>query len=180
MVLATKAQYKPAEAFYLRAMEIQKATPESNEDFGHTLQNLATNYLNQGDYAAAEKYYREALSVDSSVYGPEHSVIAMEMANLGSVLDNQQRYAPAESLLVEALRIRRLKLGSDHFHTGYSLIQLGSLMRKIGQYDRAEAYLREALKIDERALGPDRSARRSPGVEPPWPHTHRQRQIRRG
>ena len=75
--------------------------------------NLADLEWSMGMPAAAESLYRRALSIDESVYGPDHTEVAADLANLGFLLKESGNPALASPLLRRALAIYEKELGQN-------------------------------------------------------------------
>lgn len=80
----------------------------------HTVQSFsekATSLFKDGDFAAAEQYYREALKLAKSTKAPPESVATLT-CNLATTLRKQQKHAEAAELFIQAIdlcRANRLK-----------------------------------------------------------------------
>jgi eukaryotic-like serine/threonine-protein kinase len=100
-------------------------------------------FQQQGEYPAAERYYREALAVNRAVFHSEHASVTRVLANLRKLYEELGNFAAADSLLTEPLHSRRATLSDHHFEPAVSLGHLTGLYDVMGQPERAEAYLRE-------------------------------------
>ncbi len=58
-----------------------------------------------------------ALKIDEKVYGPDHPTVAIDINNLGMVLQDLGELAEARKCFERALKIFREKLGDDHPNT---------------------------------------------------------------
>ncbi|MDX1705329.1 type IV pilus biogenesis/stability protein PilW [Pseudidiomarina sp.] len=88
VLLCSQGQYKEALAYFNEAV----SQPEYVK-VASTWQNAATCATKQGDYAAADRYYRLAINHD-----PQNSTILESYAGL---LLRQQRYADAQRVLAQ-------------------------------------------------------------------------------
>ncbi|MFO7563959.1 MAG: serine/threonine-protein kinase [Enhygromyxa sp.] len=113
----------------------------------------------KGDYAAAERAFREALEINEDTYGAGHVSTTSYMANLGVALRDQGKFEEAIALLERALEIREAAPNSGSGSIGRTLVNLAQLQREAGRIEQAaaslergEALLREALGDEHREL----------------------------
>ena len=71
--------------------------------------------------------------------GPQHVLVAAQLASLGSVYNAQGRYGEAEPLFRRALAIGEKASGSDHASVGSVLNSLGFVAANQGRYAEADA-----------------------------------------
>lgn len=116
------------------------------------LSNLAAFKRAKGDFAAAEKDYRELAARQTRLQGRQHPVTARVLTSLASVIADratlEKRTAPlveAESLYREALTAFELRLGPTHVQTGQQLDRLAGVLL-------AQQRPREAIPLETRAL----------------------------
>ncbi|HKE30914.1 MAG TPA: tetratricopeptide repeat protein [Candidatus Angelobacter sp.] len=120
------------------------------------LNALATELLNQGDYARAEPLYRNALTIREKILGQEDLHVAVSINNLAVLLKRKGDYAGARDLYRQALAIREKLLGPDHPDVALELNNLGELLRQTGDVAGAQPLLQRALTIWEKSLHHDR------------------------
>jgi hypothetical protein len=77
------------------------------ENLGHTLED-------EGRYAEAEKFLREAKETGRRVLGAEHPEVLIAMSELGQTLDEEGRSAEAEKLERGTVEAQRRVLGPEH------------------------------------------------------------------
>ena len=70
-----------------------------------------------GQYAEAERLFRQALEIRREVLGEEHPSYATTLNNLASLLQATGQYAEAERLHRQALETFRASLGDNHPNT---------------------------------------------------------------
>ena len=102
---------------------------------------------NVGDYAAARRYYEEAVGMARAL-GDERAV-AGALNNLGWAAWRQGDYAAARTLSLESLALHRA--AADGSGAAHALTNLGWVDHHEGSYATAEARHREALAIREAA-----------------------------
>lgn len=69
------------------------------------LEILAEELENSGDYAGAEKYLRQVVSIKKNIFGPRHEELIDNLYNLALLCWAQDEYTEAQILLEEALDI---------------------------------------------------------------------------
>ena len=134
---------------YGRAAELCHDTlswlrPDSKEtaEFTHQLGTLA--YL-RGDYAAAERSYRQALGIVEPL--GDQPAVARSYHELGNVTQRRGDYPAAETFYRQALDIFE-RLGNQD-GTARAYHELGTLAQRRGDYTTAETLYRQALEISE-------------------------------
>jgi serine/threonine-protein kinase len=115
--------------------------------------NLGRVLENRGDYAAAERSYREALASQRRQYGEDHERVGIDLMQIGIVRRLQGDLAGAETHLRQALEIFRNRLPDGHSRLAEALVPLGEVMLGTGRRAEAEPLAREALGILQAAFG---------------------------
>src|SRR5262249_49735006 len=130
----------------------------------NALNNLATLYQAQGQYAKAEPLFLRALQIYEDKLGKDHPHVVNALNNLAALCLAQGQDATAEppphsaraDLLAHlALKIHEDKFGKNHPHVANSLNILATLYQAQGQYAKAEPLFQRALQISEDKLGKD-------------------------
>ncbi|NIW93871.1 MAG: tetratricopeptide repeat protein [Phycisphaerae bacterium] len=80
-----------------------------------------------GDLAEAKPYFERALAIDEKALGPDHPNTAMDLNNLGYLLQAMDDLAAARPYLERALAILEAKLGPEHSNTKIVRENLASL-----------------------------------------------------
>lgn len=107
----------------------------------------------QGELAAAEPYFREALAIERRRLGNQHPDTLDSINNIGALLHSQGKFDAAERYFREALEALRRVLGDEHPNTIASINNMGMLLQSKGDLTAAEPYIREALETNRRVLG---------------------------
>ncbi|MCE7925732.1 MAG: CHAT domain-containing protein [Haliscomenobacteraceae bacterium CHB4] len=131
----------------------EKALGKEHPDYAWSLNNLASLYLDMGNYEKAQPLYVEALTVYEKVLGKEHPEYALSLTGLANVYWEMDNYEKAKPLYLEALVIREKVLGKVHPEYARSLSNLALLYKSMGNNEKAELYYLEALTIKEKVLG---------------------------
>lgn len=120
-----------------------------------TIFNLGRLAEKRGDYAVAERHYRDALERQRRDYGPGHDRIGTDLNRLGVVLFRQGRLDEAETHMREALAIFRDRLPDGHPRLASSLVPLGELLLARGERAEAARLLDEAWRVRRDGYGAD-------------------------
>jgi tetratricopeptide (TPR) repeat protein len=116
---------------------------------------LGRFYVEQGDYAQAQRWFEQGLAVCQERLGEEHPDVASSLNNLAALYCSQGGYEQAEPLYKRALAIAEKVLGPEHPNLASSLNNLAGLYRNQGRYEQAEPLYQKALAIREKVLGPE-------------------------
>ncbi len=133
------------------------ANPDDHSEMAIDINNLASVLYSLKDYAAAERYFREALMMQRRL-GLGAAEIAITMHNLASALAHQGHEQQAERIHRQILDIHRNHAGPESAEVATSLFSLGALAAKQRDFDKAEPLLRRALDIRVAVLGPEHTA----------------------
>lgn len=104
-------------------------------------------YLDSGDPARAEHYFRLALSLRRQKLGTDHPRYARGLKNLASSLQAQGRSTEALKLFEQALELQRRLFGAESGEVAGSLGEVGSLYADLRDYQRAAPFLQEAASL---------------------------------
>ena len=125
----------------------------TEEERSDVWQNLATAYINLGEYAKAEPYERKVLAYSRRTRPATHPDISGELINLSIIEREQAHYAAAEQDLREALAINSAWFPKGHGQIGDVQRMLASVLFLEKRYDEAIPLAREALITEERSYG---------------------------
>ncbi len=152
-------------AFYEKSLDMRRSLfGKEHPDIATSLHNLgeacATNFRNQGDAWAAPReyrkeivYYEQSLEMRRSLFGKEHSSIAMSLNNLGeawAVIGEPYR---AFAYHRESLKMRRSLFGKEHSSIAMSLNNLGEVWAVLRQPQKAIAHHEESLEMRQHLFG---------------------------
>lgn len=140
--------------------EIQQQ-PEEERDVQREQRLLRTAfemYYAMAQYDKAEPLIRRLLNVSENVHDSNHPQIAVDLANMASLLHDTNRLSEAEPLLRRALKIDEESYGPDHPRVAVDLNDLALLLSARGRPSEAEPMMRRALRIHEATSGPDHPA----------------------
>ena len=111
----TMGDYKSAEPFYKKSLEIRKKIlGAEHPDYASSLNNLGILYKTMGDYKSAELFYKQSLEIRKKTLGAEHPDYAGSLNNLGLLYSDMGDYKSAEPFFKQALEIKKKTLGAEH------------------------------------------------------------------
>lgn len=120
-----------------------------------SIDKLANENYNRGQYTKAENYYFEYIRNVKSLYGENTNDYAYSLNELGLCYLRQKKYSEAEPLFINALNIRDRVLGEKHSNTLISMNNLGYLYQKTEGYLQAESLYKQTVQIAKSAYGND-------------------------
>ncbi len=124
-----------------------------HKDIAETLSNLGTWSARNGDFPAAERYYRESLSMSRSTLGEDHPLVADNIYNLGSILYDLGLYEEAQGLLQDAAERRQAIYGAQHDETARAHSYLGRTLLAQGNVGEAERHFMRAYEVHQAVHG---------------------------
>jgi tetratricopeptide (TPR) repeat protein/transcriptional regulator with XRE-family HTH domain len=150
-----KGAYAQAKAVNQEALAIyRKGKLENDQIEAATCLNNQAMFLHAlGDYAQAEPFYQEALSMREQLLGSEHPQVAESLNNLGFFYYAQGKYQQAEPLYQRALAIYEKTQSPESHYIARGLNNLAKLYVSSGEYARAEPLYLRAQEIYARAQG---------------------------
>ena len=113
----------------------------------------ALKFVEQGNYRAAIKRARRALSLSEQHLGLEHAATGSCMSNLARIYDLMGDYAAALPLHQRSLAMAEKHLGAEHSQTSIYLSNLALLHLSMGAADKALPLAERALKIAQKTQG---------------------------
>lgn len=149
-----KADYKLAEFWYMRSLEIYKdAFGEYHKDVSRIYNNLATIYDEQEEYGKALDLYENSLRIQKQIFGEYHPNNAAIYCNLAQMYVKQKEYGKAQELCERSIEIREAFWGNGNPKTAMSYNELGNIYRLQGDYEKAHELLIKSLRIMKNTLG---------------------------
>jgi tetratricopeptide (TPR) repeat protein len=150
-------KYERAEPVLKRALQVYETiSPSDPLGTERTELNLAGIYLDREDYASAERYFSEALSLSERTPGGPIYERGSALLNLGFIRMVQGHYLEAEQLLnrsVEALTSDPSPWAQgDLANARY---RLGGVYAMDNRYGEAKQQYLKALEIQEKVSGPN-------------------------
>lgn len=150
------ARYAAAKADYARAIAIITALPgDMLLDRARLEHNLGGLDHARGDLERAETHARRSVEMVESMLGPEHVLLAPDLAALGTIVCDRGRFAEAEQLLQRALASFERAFGESHFEVGFTLGALGALHIAQRRWELARTVLDRAHAVLLAVVGKD-------------------------
>ncbi|MGK7311568.1 MAG: tetratricopeptide repeat protein [Candidatus Longimicrobiales bacterium M2_2A_002] len=148
--------YPRATALYTEALERRaRIHGTDSPEAAYAMVHLADQYYpHNGDPAAAEPLYEEALRILRARLGSGHPALLHPLHSLASLREGMGELEAAEELWLEAREIVRRNYGDRNWRMAAELDILGTHYRKRGDYGRAEAMHRRALAVYEQLYPP--------------------------
>jgi tetratricopeptide (TPR) repeat protein len=150
------------QGLYSQAAHSFQAAIAEAEKFGSTDPRLAQSivgiaeaYLLQGNSAAAERQFQQALSIYEKTAGPDNPNVATVLNSLATVQRLRGHYAEATALSRRSLAILEKTFGAEHPNVAIGRNNLAMILRLHGDYDEARVLSERSLSILEKALGPE-------------------------
>lgn len=154
-------EYAAAIEAYQEVLALDRAIAPESWDVAIDLGDLADVEKGQGDYAAAERSYREALRIAQKV--DYHEGVATYTGNLAALALDREEWATAEALAREALPLAE-KLGKRE-SVGYQCWRLAKALARQGKLEDGLPYARRAVAIFTRLRQPDKLAEAQAALE---------------
>ncbi|MCC7161551.1 MAG: tetratricopeptide repeat protein, partial [Anaerolineae bacterium] len=109
----------------------------------------------RAQFTEGKELYKRALAIDEKQFGPDHPNVAIDVNNIGSVLQDLGDMAGAKAYLERALAIDEKQSGPDHPDVAIDVNNLGMVLKELGDMAGARAHYERALAIDEKQFGLD-------------------------
>ncbi len=111
--------------------------------------------LECAEFNEAEPLLLDALRLYETIYGNDHTRVAIALSNLATLFKDTNRVVEAERLLRRALSIDERLFGKDDPAVAVDLNNLATVLQAANRFAEAELLLRRALLIDELNYGND-------------------------
>src|SRR5262249_5378249 len=122
-------------AAFERGLKLCDRTPECR--VAGLLNNLGAVAEDQGDYAAAEGYYRRALELREKALGPDHPDVAQVLLNMSDLAKEQGQHEQSLQLLLRVRTIYERAHGPESNSMASVLSRLGEEQTRAGKFDEA-------------------------------------------
>jgi len=150
------------QGLYSQAVHSFQVAIGEAEKFGSTNPRLAESlggigqaYLLQGNFAAAERQFQQALAIYEKAAGPNHPNVAWVLSNLATEQRLRKNYGEATALSRRSLEILEKAYGTQNPNVAIGQNNLALILRLRGDYKEARLLSERSLSILEKALGPE-------------------------
>jgi eukaryotic-like serine/threonine-protein kinase len=144
-----------AKELYVRSLSIFNSSKAPQTDISPVLNDLATVYMSEHQWAMAKQSYEQALEIDRRALGDDHPRVAFRLQNLAIVAQNMGDLRQAEGLYLEAIKRQEHAYGDRHPETVIAKGNYGMLLQREGRLSEAEPLLRDAVATRVSLYGPD-------------------------
>lgn len=148
-------RFAEAKDLYTRSLDILETTQAPATDVSQLLDDLATVYERQQQWALAKQTYERALAIDRDILGNDHPRVAYHLNNLAIVAQNMGDLKRAEALYRDAIASEERAFGNEHPETAVARGNYGLFLEREGRISEAEPLLRNALEVALKVWGPD-------------------------
>jgi tetratricopeptide (TPR) repeat protein len=155
MLRHQQGQISQAEELYVRSLAILKSSNAPETDVSPVLNDLASAYVSNQQWARAKQAYEQALEIDRRVLGDDHPKVAFRLQNLAIVAQYMGELQEAETLYRDALQRNEAAYGDRHPETAITKGNYGLLLQREGRLAEAEPLLRDAVSIRLALYGPE-------------------------
>jgi eukaryotic-like serine/threonine-protein kinase len=155
MLRLQQGQNGEAKDLFVRSLGILETSNAPQADISAVLDDLATVYTREQQWALAKQTYERSLEIDRRVLGDDHARVTTRLNNLAIVAQNMGDLPKAESLYREAIRRHEGTYGERHPETALVKGNLGLLLQREGRLAEAEPLLRGALDAKLAVYGAD-------------------------
>ncbi len=130
-----------------QAVAIKRSNSTDPLDFALSLNDLGTQYQEEGNYKKSMILFQEALDVVNAALPPNHASIGTFHFSIAITHMNTKEFDAAEKSILKAIEIQEAGLGGLHPAVGFSTSVLGEIYQEQGKFLEAEKSMKQALKI---------------------------------
>jgi CHAT domain-containing protein/Flp pilus assembly protein TadD len=130
-------------------------TQQRADDEGRRLYVEAAKLRDEGRYSEAVSVVQRIQEIDENAFGADHSLVALDLNNLGDLYVKMGDFAQAVKALERALDIRIRRPESHALASIHN--NLAAVYVDMGDYQRAEALYLRALEVNAKTFGRDSS-----------------------
>lgn len=131
------------------------ALAQANESDGirESLSRSIQESRNSGHLPKAEKFLRQAVSMDEDAYGPSSRNVAGDLETLSDVFSEDGKFAEAQAALGTALAIYEVTDGPQVASNSYYLGKQANLAIHQKKFPEAEHFYKESLVLEKKERG---------------------------
>ena len=140
--------YPVADSLFDRILVMSKVLyGDRHPNVGNDLINLGAVQFEQGNFAEAERYHRDGLSIIQGFYGDLNPETASAETMLSRALVNMERFDEAGELVKKALVVYEKVYGPVHPRVASAVNEVGRIALKQNRYDEAKAAFERMIAI---------------------------------
>lgn len=142
-----EARYEDAERLINNALKEAKGPKGTNKMLVRCFTDLSTIAMNQGKYAKAEEYAKEAMQIidNDPEIGAKSDKMAVVANNLAAIYTQLTRYDEAEVFYKQAISIAEENYGKNSPYVSLGWLNLGQLYYESGKFAQAREVLTHSL-----------------------------------
>ncbi|MGH1343882.1 MAG: protein kinase domain-containing protein [Nannocystales bacterium] len=154
-IAGARGHAEPARAHFRDALESLPEGSEQHPARATILALFASLESREGDYQGAVRMAREALEIQTKVFGAQHPHIAATLNGLGTSLQSLKRYEEAKRVLQRSVDMHRALEGARSAGVAPPLSNLALIEHAQGNLDVARTMFEEVLSLEVEELGPE-------------------------
>ena len=139
----------------LTAAEHAEALDVASDSSGRLMNQTGLYLKGRAQFTEAKEMYERALAIDEAAYGTDHPDVAIDVNNLGGVLNALGDMEGAKKMYEQALAIDEATYGPDHPDVAIDVNNIGSVLKALGDMEGAKKMYERALRIFTESLGED-------------------------
>jgi tetratricopeptide (TPR) repeat protein len=144
-------RYREASDSLERAMTIMRGVSSENDpDMAPIEVDMARLLVAKGDFAQAESYFKKAIAVIESSYGPTHLYTTRVLTSIAELRVLQGRYVQAEALVSRALPVQERIYGANPHFLVPAWLVMSQVYKAKGDLASAKALLAKSLRAAEK------------------------------
>lgn len=149
-----ESEYAKARASCEESLSLREASlPAGDPDVGHGHDLLGLVDQGQGNFAAAERHYRQALAIFAAAGAEHREDVASTSHNLAFLSAQRGDYAAARGQYAQALETKRALYGDAHPLTLNSLNGLAQSEQALGDLESARGHFEQVLALRVKVQG---------------------------
>ncbi len=164
------ANYDKAEEYYKEALQLRKNFyGEKHTEYAISLNNMGTLYLGRAISATkaedldahskkAVEYFKQALAVDSLIFGSDHPELASHYNNLGEAYRLRNVSEQAEKYFIRCIEVEEKNYGNGNVRSAVTYHNLALLNAGMKNFDKAEEFAEKSISIFEKNFGKNSSS----------------------
>ncbi len=143
-------EYEKAASMFRQGLVIEEGIHgRAHPHVAASLESIAQSEFKQGNFAQADRLFRDALEIEKAVPGPSDSPAATQLM-LASVLVEEAKLAEAEFIVKDVLKSQRQLYGEEDQRLANALQALGFILMRQKHLAEADTNLTRSLILRQR------------------------------